>query len=198
MSELMLDVGQANELKMAFRRHGYAAEDVKKLGEGDFLAQVLLIIRGRAEIIVKSILTLLRTVQIAAQPAITTSEEYFKEAGVVWMGENFKTQFLGLEVPATEDVELAVRRLEEASLDAPILAELGDKAEISVSQFRAFLMENRGSSEWFIFYLTGRDGKLWAVGVHWYIGHGGWDVSACSMTDPYGWPPQGYQVVSQV
>ncbi len=48
--DLMLDVGAANELKMSFRRNGYTEADVKKLGEGDFLASVLKVLRGQCEI----------------------------------------------------------------------------------------------------------------------------------------------------
>ena len=166
------------------------AEDQKKV------CDILLVVRDRAEVVVKSILTFLRAVVIPAQPAVTTSKEYFEEAGVRSMGSNFESQFLGLEVGATEDAELAVRKLEEASLDAPILAELGDKAEISVSQFRAFLAENRESQEWFIFYLKGRDGELWAVDADWLVVCGGWGVDADSVSDPDRWD-RGRQVVSR-
>ncbi|MBI2475565.1 hypothetical protein HYV69_04055 [Candidatus Uhrbacteria bacterium] len=59
MSELMLDVGSANELKMAFRRAGFTPEDVKKLGEGDFAATILPVLRGTAVVqIVKHIVNL--------------------------------------------------------------------------------------------------------------------------------------------
>ena len=93
----------------------------------------------QASEVVKSILTFLRTVRVSAQPAVTTSEEYFEEAGVVWANDIFQAEFYGLDLPATKEIELAVRKLEEVSLDASILAELGDKAEISVSQLCAFL-----------------------------------------------------------
>ncbi|MBI2086978.1 MAG: hypothetical protein HYT69_02300 [Candidatus Zambryskibacteria bacterium] len=101
-------------------------------------------IGGQGKIVFETILTLLRTVKVAAEPAVTTSKEYFAEAGVKLTGSNFENQFYSLEVTATEEVELAVCKLEEASLDAPIMAELGDKAETSASQFRAFLAANRG------------------------------------------------------
>ena len=188
---------QASELDFALERNGWTPEDVKKVSGGDLLAKLLLVVRDRAEVVIKSILILLRTVRIVAQPAVTTSEEYFKEAGVVWMGDSYKAQFLGLEVGATEESELAVRKLEEVSPDTPILAELGDKAEISVSQFRAFLAENCESREWFVFYLKGRDGELWAVYSDWDVVIGGWDVYASSVTDPNGWDA-GDRVVSQV
>ena len=52
MSELMLDVGQANEVKMAFRREGpWTNEEIKMLCERKgFLAQVHEVLLGRAEI----------------------------------------------------------------------------------------------------------------------------------------------------
>lgn len=50
MSELMLDVGQANELKLAFRRHNFTNDDIKKLCEGDVLARVLHLVRGTGKV----------------------------------------------------------------------------------------------------------------------------------------------------
>ena len=188
---------QASEFDFALERNGWISEDVKKVSGGNLLATLLLVVRGRAEVVVKSILTFLRTVRLPAQPAITTSEDYFKEAGVVWMGDGFKAQFLGLEVGAIEETELAVRRLEEVSLDAPILAELGEKAEISVSQFHTFLAANRESQKWFIFYLKGEDENLWAVSADWGVDDGGWRVDAYSVARPVRWY-LGHRVVSQV
>lgn len=51
MSKLMLDVGLANELKMAFRRAGYEPSEVKSLAEGNVLAEFLEVVRGRARIV---------------------------------------------------------------------------------------------------------------------------------------------------
>ncbi len=48
MSDLMLDVGSANELKLAFRRAGWTPDDVKRLGEGDWAAKILPFLRGNA------------------------------------------------------------------------------------------------------------------------------------------------------
>ncbi len=49
-TELMLDVGQANELKLAFRRAGYTNAEIKKLCEGDVLARLLPVVKGYAEV----------------------------------------------------------------------------------------------------------------------------------------------------
>lgn len=193
--ERAIEIFRAQLRKHASELQSEAVQQV--FGQREFAVELVGVLRKRAEAVMKKILTFLRTVRIPAQPAVTTSEEYFKEAGVVVAGSNFKAQFYGLEVPATEEAELAVRKLEETSVDAPILAELCDKAEISVSQFRAFLAENRGSSEWFIFYLKGKDGKVWAVSASWRVGLGGWRVFADSVSGPSRWF-QGLRVVSQV
>lgn len=50
MSDLMLDVDQASELKAAFRRGDWTNQEVKKLSEGTFLAEVRKVLRGQAVI----------------------------------------------------------------------------------------------------------------------------------------------------
>lgn len=55
MSELMLDVDQAGELKAAFRRGDWTNAQIKRLSEGDLLAWVLLVLEGRAEIVIKKV-----------------------------------------------------------------------------------------------------------------------------------------------
>ena len=50
MSNLILDVGQAIELKLAFRRAGYTNEDIKRLCEGSILTEVRRVLRGEASI----------------------------------------------------------------------------------------------------------------------------------------------------
>ncbi|MEX2341241.1 MAG: hypothetical protein WD605_02885 [Candidatus Paceibacterota bacterium] len=146
------------------------------------------------EIVVKNILTPLRTIAVSAQPAATVSKRWLKEAGVVWTGGNFETNFFGLKVAATEAADLSVRRLEQSSLDAPILTDLGDKAEIGISQFRAFLAENCESKECFVFYLHGKNGELFAVHAYWYSDDGGWLVEVNSVARPLRWSAGGHVV----
>jgi hypothetical protein len=50
MRDLMLDVGQANELKLAFRRADYTNGDIKSLCEGKVLEDVRKVLRGHAAI----------------------------------------------------------------------------------------------------------------------------------------------------
>jgi hypothetical protein len=61
MSNLMLDVDQAGELKAAFRRNDWTNGQIKKLCEGDILAKVRLVLEGTAEIVMKSILSVVAT-----------------------------------------------------------------------------------------------------------------------------------------
>lgn len=48
--DLMLDVGQANEIKLAARRAGATNADLKLLSEGDVFTQILPVIRGFGEV----------------------------------------------------------------------------------------------------------------------------------------------------
>ena len=134
-----------------------------------------------------ALLTFVRNFSASAHPAITTSQKFWKDCGRKWTNEDFKAQFLGLEVSATEAEVLSISKLEKNSLDTPILSELGEKAETSVLHFAEFLNQNRRSSEFFIGYLRGLDGNLFAVYAGWDVGRGGWDVGANSVTDPRGW-----------
>lgn len=139
-------------------------------------------------------------VSVSAQLAVTTSEEYFREAGVVSTADirsgrnNFKDQFIGLEVGAVMEAELAVRKLKDASYDSLILPELGDKAEISVSQFRAFLAENYNHQSLFIFYLRGKDRNLWVVDAGWFSTINGWSLHADPISGPDRWHGGGHVV----
>ena len=127
---------------------------------------------------VMAILSRLRTMRMSAKPALITTEKYFREAGVVWMGKKFRDEFLGLKVFATNEGEIAIYLLEGDSSDFPILTCLGDEAKISVSQFHSFLAENRKTPGWFVFYLEGKDGNLYPVGAGKGVNSDGWDVDA--------------------
>ncbi len=161
-------------------------------GWGNFLR----FIGGAGEIVFKSILTFIRDFLASAHPKISTSEKFWEDAGVKWMGESFKTQFIGLEVSATEAEVLSISKLEKNSLDTPILSELGEKAETSVLHFAEFLNQNRRSSEFFIGYLRGLDGNLFAVYASWLVSVGGWVVNAPSVARPHEWSA-GYMVLSR-
>ncbi|OGY51099.1 MAG: hypothetical protein A3J65_01740 [Candidatus Buchananbacteria bacterium RIFCSPHIGHO2_02_FULL_45_11b] len=57
-SDLMLDVGLANEIKLAARRAGATSADLKRLAEGDMFARVLPVIREIAKVVIKHLIDL--------------------------------------------------------------------------------------------------------------------------------------------
>lgn len=76
MSDLMLDVDQAGELKAAFRRGDWDNGQIKRLCEGDILLRVRQVIEGAAEIVMKkvSLLTLIKTITVPAVAGKKTSD----------------------------------------------------------------------------------------------------------------------------
>ena len=50
MDDLMLDVGQANELKLAFRKADFDNADIKKLCEGNLLKDIYYVLHGHSKI----------------------------------------------------------------------------------------------------------------------------------------------------
>lgn len=52
MSDLTLDVGQANEIKLAARRAGATNADLKRLSEGNMFKQILPVLRGNANVVI--------------------------------------------------------------------------------------------------------------------------------------------------
>ena len=136
---------------------------------------------GQGKVVFEALLAFVHTITIGAQSAATTSKEYFREAGIDMrlVNHNFAEHFVGIEVPATEAVELRVSKLKEPALDnAQIIAELSGKAEISVSQFKAFLSMHRSSDENFrqeseldfLFYVSLRQDRIstYSVRASWH------------------------------
>ena len=77
-----LDVGQANELKLAFRRCGFSNEEVKHLSEGNILADVRRVLLGHAEIKIKE-----HVIDCDVNPMIPdgwTIEEHTKGGQLKW------------------------------------------------------------------------------------------------------------------
>ncbi len=73
MSDLMLDVDQAGELKAAFRRGDWTNAEIKRACEGNFLAQVRKVLLGQAQIVdvVKKVTEVVKAVKKVLTPFIT-------------------------------------------------------------------------------------------------------------------------------
>lgn len=93
MSDLMLDVDQAGELKAAFRRHGYTNALIKRLCEGASLGDVRLVLEGRARIVLGDTqappIAMRRriTIDLSATPKLPFDGATIEPGGVVVRGK---------------------------------------------------------------------------------------------------------------
>lgn len=160
MSDLMLDVGQANELKLAMRRAGFENQDVKRLGEKDFMKGVLGLLRGeyqltkvaKAVVVVVVLLIQAGTVDIPA-----TTEKFFAsdkfvintkasaEVMVSFLGVNFKNWFMDKMEQPQNTRELAYHELKKNSLDIPIITYLGGEEKAKTSLTDVFTLMGKQS-----------------------------------------------------
>ncbi len=153
----------------------------------------------------KSILALLGTIAVPATKQFVAKDNFqVGKAGIGWLGDNFKAWFLGKTEGPVEGSTLRYHKLTESSLDTPILAELGDKAETTLADlFHLLSLQANGqggvllaNSYANIFYVRDASGELRAVHACWGAGSGDWDVNADDVAYPYGWNA-GFQVFSR-
>jgi len=148
------------------------------------------------------LLKLITSVQVGAVKRFV-AKEHIKAANIGWMGDNFKAFFLDQVEENVEASSIAVHRLEKVSLDAPILAELGDRAVISLAHFFELVeKQSKGESGQLLVngyanvaYVIGKNGNTWAVSAAWFDVYRYWYVRAYSLENPYRWP-EGLQVLS--
>ncbi len=144
----------------------------------------------------KSILALLGTIAVPATKQFVAKDNFqVGKAGIGWLGDNFKAWFLGKTEGPVEGSTLRYHKLTESSLDTPILAELGDKAETTLADlFHLLSLQANGqggvllaNSYANIFYVRDASGELRAVCARWYAGSGDWGVDATGVACPYRW-----------
>jgi hypothetical protein len=122
---------------------------------------------------------------------------------IYWIGQNFKTNFLGLVEKGIAPATLRIQKLKKNSVDTPIMGELGETARTKLAQFweqmkkqgqgqKGALLVNGHAN---IAYIDDENGTLWAVAAFWSSG-GGWRVEASSVAYPGEWDAD-YQVVSR-
>ncbi len=124
------------------------------------------------------------------------------EVKIAYLGGDFKSHFLGKAEQDIKGCTLNVNQLKTASLDAPILAELGDRAETTLAYLYELLERQPGGESDVlltngyanIFYVRATNGVLWAVHARWY--DDGWRVNASSVEYPCRWNA-GNQVFSR-
>lgn len=84
-TELMLDVSQAHEFKLACRRAGYTNADIKRMCDGDLLGRLLPAVRGTVDIVITT-----HTIDCDADPFVPDGwkvEEHQKGGQLQWDAE---------------------------------------------------------------------------------------------------------------
>lgn len=127
---------------------------------------------------------LIKTVRLGIQPALITTEAYFKEVGVIWLGPNFRKQFLGLEIPALGPSELEVHELRRPVRSTEVEGEVSELSanKPEVSQLRGLIPQSRKYPETSFTRLMGNDGNFWDVYFRYDTGPSGWYMGA----NPFG------------
>lgn len=179
---------------------------VNKMGGEEGIKRFL---SGELKLVLVDQPPLLTSVTTTSMSAITkfSAKQTFgakKPAITLWyLGDTFKEKMLGKVEHDISATTLTAQALTRDSLDAPILAELGDRAEIFLAHVWDLLTKQANGESGIlltngyanIFYVRGTDGNLWAVSAHWHAGCG-WRVDAHSVERPSGWYAGG-QVFSR-
>lgn len=160
----------------------------------------------------KKLLELVTTVSVAACEKFVAKEHFKVDIGrkakvkIAFLWNNFSKHFLPKTEEGVAQGEIKVHKLLQSSLDAPIMTGLGDPRSYSttLADLWALLEKQPNGEEGAllvnsyanILYIHDTEGNLWAVGAYWGADHGGWDVEAYSVEDPFRWSG-GYQVLSR-
>ncbi len=135
-------------------------------------------------------------IKAAGSKRFVADQASLKEANIGWTGGNFDQYFLGKVEENVKDAVLAVYRLEENALDAPIRKELGQgREEITLAHFFGLIKKQSKGQKGNLLvngyaniaYLRDKNGTLWAVHCSWNSDRGCWRVEAYSVENPCRW-----------
>ena len=112
---------------------------------------------------------------------------------IAFIWDAFATHFLPKVEQRIPSAEVRVYKLTNGSVDAEIISELGETHEIYLADLHAMLERQPNGEDGplltnglaNIFYVRAKDGSLWAVYVHWFLGSDGWYVNAYSVENPF-------------
>lgn len=142
------------------------------------------------------LLKFITTIAVAGAEKFVAAD-HFKadnETGVkLWLSDNFKQNFLGKTETVVAGATLTVYEFIKNSLDASIIAELGDRHETSLFHLWELIKKQSKGEEGTlradgyanIFYIRATDGTLWAVNAN--LNGDSWVVHAFSVGHPIGW-----------
>ena len=148
---------------------------------------------------VGNLLQHLRDVALGPLGQFVAAEKFTKdntEVKFYEFGSNFKKLFSDLVEAPIAAATVSVSKLLKNSLDVPIRTELGDGHVITLGQFYEMLKVLPKDGTWFIAYIVGNDGNVWAVYACWDSFRDGWRVYAYSVGFRGEWDAGG-QVLSR-
>ena len=174
MSLETLDVGQANELKLAFRRNGWTNEEVKKLCEGSILGELRKVMLGLAE--VKPLDHLIDLDLAPFVPDGWQVEEHKKGGKLKWdpsriqlhLSENQKGDNY------VEGNKLRRELYTPPTLNANVLDYLLKHKELIPEEWKR---DEKGNTRYIFFWGTiyrNSNGNLYVRYLCWYDGEWGW------------------------
>ena len=170
------------------------AQSIIKGDSESLVDQFLQFLANGGRVILGGLFKRITTVPVSGAKRFVAKDQ-LQEANIGWTGGNFKRLFLEKVEENVGDAVIAMDRLEEDLLDAPIRAELGDRAKIQLAHFFGLLKAQAKGEEGALLvngcaniaYIRGIDGNFWAVDARWHFGFGCWDVGARSVKDPNRW-----------
>lgn len=183
---------------------------VNKLGGMDgvkgLLSGAMVVVKAVAEKLLKFV----GAVMVSATEVFVVADHFtvntsaMAEVKIGYLGDNFKKWFLGKTEEPNNQTELTYATLSRASVDKPILDELGNTVETTISMVWELLkLQPNGEGGVLltngyanIFYVRDTNNTLRAVNASWHVDDGGWYVRASSVGYPYEWRA-GYRVFSR-
>jgi hypothetical protein len=152
------------------------------------------------------VLEFVTTVTLPAIPSfdagahfVVTPDKARKNAKLVigWIGSNAQQLVKGLVELEVAEATLRIHTLTKASVDGPIIAELGGEAVVTTTWGQMYeMMRRQGRGQQGnlltngyanIFYIRCSDGAVWATVCNWDSSYGDWNVEANPITNPDRW-----------
>ena len=127
------------------------------------------------------------------------------EVPIGWMSDNARKLVQDQTEPEVGETALRIHKLLRASVDGPIIAELGGEEVATTTWGQMYeMMRHQGRGQegnlltngWANIFYIPADGAVWAVGCLWNSGGGYWGVSAVPVARPGTWDA-GRRVVSR-
>lgn len=181
---MMLDVGQANELKLAFRRANWSNDDIKRLCEGNVLADVRSVLRGH------TFINVINVINCDADPFNPWANDGFTieehQKGGQWKFDPTHVEFFLASDQKDDKViegnKLCKELAKKLCFNANILDYLLENPHLIPEEWK---MDGNGNTRYIFFWGTiyryGGSRRIRCL----YWGDGRWDWS-------YGWPDRDW------